>query len=267
VTAALGDLVGLAGVFNEPNIGLALRQVLPPGLYSQFPALMREAAQACGSPRFSTVQFANQDLARPNLIAAYEKAYGVIKGGPGKFPVGLSLAIFDDQAVGEGSVRDQMRAELYEPWLDAVRRTGDFIGVQTYSRVRWDRNGKMEPPPGARLTQMHEEFYPEALENTIRYAHARTGKPVYVTENGVSTDDDRERIEYIQRALRGVRNCLDSGVPVRSYIHWSLLDNFEWVSGYGPKFGLVAVNRATQTRTPKPSAAMLGALAKSRRLA
>lgn len=266
-TAALGDLVGVAGVFNEPNIGLILGEVVPPQLVAQFPDLMQEAARTYGSPRWSTMQFGDQKAMQPNLIAAYEKAYGVIKAGPGDFPVGLSLAMFDDQAAGPGSIRDQMRARFYGPWLEAVRRTGDFIGVQTYTRKVWGPTGELPPPPGARINQMHEEFYPEAIEGSIRYAHAATGKPVYVTENGVATENDAWRVEYIGRALAGVQRCLASGVPVKSYIHWSLLDNFEWVSGYGPKFGLVAVDRATQKRTPKPSAGYLGGLARGKRFA
>ena len=90
--------------------------------------------------------------------------------------------------------------------------------------------------------------------------------PIYVTENGVSTEDDTRRIEYIQRALTGVRNCLASGIDVRGYIHWSLLDNFEWIMGYRPKFGLVAVDRQTQERTIKPSAHYLGAVARGNRI-
>ena len=86
--------------------------------------------------------------------------------------------------------------------------------------------------------------------------------PIYVTENGVSTEDDARRIEYIERALDGVRRCLADGIDVRGYIHWSLLDNFEWIYGYRPKFGLVAVDRATQQRTIKPSARYLGEIAK-----
>ena len=78
----------------------------------------------------------------------------------------------------------------------------------------------------------------------------------------MSTDDDARRIEYIRRALSGVLKCLADGIDVRGYIHWSLLDNFEWIMGYRPKFGLVAVDRATQQRTIKLSARYLGEIAR-----
>ena len=91
---------------------------------------------------------------------------------------------------------------------------------------------------------MGYEVWPEALEGTIRRATEVTGGlPVYVTENGIGTDDDALRIEYVTRALAGVHRCLDDGIDVRGYFYWSLLDNFEWVLGYGPTFGLVAVDR------------------------
>ncbi len=102
---------------------------------------------------------------------------------------------------------------------------------------------------------MGYEFWPEALEGTIRRVHEVTGGlPVYVTENGIGTDDDEDRIEYVGRALAGVRRCLDDGIDVRGYFYWSLMDNFEWVLGYRPTFGLVAVDRETFVRTSKPSA-------------
>jgi beta-glucosidase len=106
-------------------------------------------------------------------------------------------------------------------------------------------------------------FQPEALEPAIRRAAQVTGLPVIVTENGVATDDDERRVEFIERALRGVEACLRDGVDVRGYIYWSLFDNFEWVFGYRPTFGLVAVDRATQTRSVKPSARRLGEIARS----
>jgi len=87
-----------------------------------------------------------------------------------------------------------------------------------------------------------------------------------VTENGIGTDDDSRRIEYARRALGALGTCVADGIDVRGYVHWSLLDNFEWLFGYRPTFGLVAVDRATMVRTPKPSASWLGTLAAANRL-
>jgi len=81
----------------------------------------------------------------------------------------------------------------------------------------------------------------------------RAAVPVFVTENGIGTTDDTQRIAYVRRALDGVVRCLRDGIDVRGYFYWSLLDNFEWLFGYGPQFGLIAVDRKTMERTIKPS--------------
>jgi beta-glucosidase len=101
---------------------------------------------------------------------------------------------------------------------------------------------------------MGYEFWPRSLEATVREAAARTRKPVIVTENGIGTDDDSRRIAYTEEALRGLHRAVADGIDVRGYIHWSAMDNFEWTLGYRPRFGLIAVDRETQERRPKPSA-------------
>ena len=100
------------------------------------------------------------------------------------------------------------------------------------------------------------------LGATIRRAATVTGVPVLVTENGIATDDDTRRAAFVRRALDSVLECLADGIDVRGYIYWSLLDNFEWILGYRPTFGLVAVDRVTQARTVKPSAGWLGNIAR-----
>jgi beta-glucosidase len=267
----LGDLMGAALTLNEPNVGRLMRWLMPPRPpngadqapgYSLMADMMRNAAIAAGSDRFVSMFSGGGTDSGPSLLEAHRRGMEAIKSVRSELPVGVSLAITDEQAVGPNSKRDAMRADVYDEWLQAAAKS-DFIGVQTYTRNRFDDKGVMAKPVGAELNQMGEEFYPEALEATIRYAHQSTGRPVYVTENGVATADDTRRTEYIRRAVLGVRNCLRDGIPVRSYLHWSLLDNFEWVAGYRPKFGLVAVDLETFKRTPKPSAYYLGAIAKS----
>ncbi len=93
------------------------------------------------------------------------------------------------------------------------------------------------------------------------------GIPVLVTENGIATTEDTERVTYLQRAVRAVARCLQDGIDVRSYICWTAFDNFEWMSGYRPKMGLIAVDRATQERTVKPSAHWLGTVARTNGIA
>ena len=85
--------------------------------------------------------------------------------------------------------------------------------------------------------------------------------PLLVTENGIGTTDDEQRIDYVRQALAGVLDAIAEGVDVRGYTYWSLLDNFEWALGYRPRFGIVGVDRQTFARTTKPSAAWLASVA------
>jgi beta-glucosidase len=150
----------------------------------------------------------------------------------------------------EGSISKRTTGSLL---LDAAK-TGDFVGVQNYGRQRLNDKGAMSPPAGAELTDSGEEFYPDSLNGAIAYAHAATGKPVVVTENGIDTVDDARRARYVPLAIAGMRRAMAAGAPVLGYVHWSLLDNFEWLFGFGPKYGLVEVDRETFKRKVKPSA-------------
>ena len=201
------------------------------------------------------------------FIDAHRKAVSAIRAAGVAAPIGLTLAMQDYQAVAGGeALRDRERRDMEDVYLEAARGD-DFLGVQTYTRVRYGPDGLLGPEAGVPVTQMGYEFWPEALEACIRRAHHVTGWiPLLVTENGLGTEDDAERVEYVGRALRGVLACLADGITVQGYVYWSLLDNFEWAFGYRPKFGLVAVDRATQARLPKPSAAWLGAIARANRL-
>ena len=165
---------------------------------------------------------------------------------------------------GAPSLVADYERRLYGDWIDVARSHADFFGVQCYTRLRFDDHGMAAPPQGAELTLSGYEFYPQALANTIRWAHRTIGKPIYVTESGVAVADDARRIAFIDRALDGVRECLDEGISVHSYIYWSLLDNFEWTSGYAVPFGLAAVDRQSFKRTPRPSAFHFAAIARAK---
>ena len=246
VTARLGDLIGWGCTLNEPNV-VAMHGyrsgIFPPGV--------RDSGR--------------RRVANGVFIDAHRRAVDAIKSGPGDFPVGLTMSLGDYQVAEPGGEArlDPIRSVMEDVFLEAISGD-DFIGVQTYTRHRMAPDGELGPPDGAERTQMGYEFYPEALEATIRRAWAMTnGVPVVVTENGIGTADDTRRVEFVRRALAGLGRCLDDGVDVRGYIHWSLLDNFEWSLGYTPTFGLVAVDRTTMERTPKPSASWLGAIARA----
>lgn len=266
VASHLGDLMRYATTFNEPNLPMLLRW-LP---VSEIPIvkvkrMARQAANAVGSDQFGCFFLGDAKKLQERMIAAHHRAIDEMKSGPGRYPIGVSVSLQDEQPVGPDSKRDKKCAEVYDPWLEAAGRS-DFLGVQSYTRCRVGKKGDLSPESGSEMTQMGYEYWPEALEACLRYASSKVSVPIYVTENGVSTDDDLRRVEYIRRALDGVVNCLKDGIDIRGYIHWSLLDNFEWIMGYRPKFGLVSVDRTTQERTVKPSAHYLGEIARNNRL-
>ncbi|SDE39682.1 beta-glucosidase [Blastococcus fimeti] len=186
------------------------------------------------------------------LIAAHRAAREELGAVPG-LRSGWTVANQNFQALpGEDAAARAWAAPREDQFIDAAEGD-DFIGVQAYTRLMIGRGGPVEAPEGTRRTQMGWEFYPDALEGAIRSTAARIGTPIVVTENGIATDDDGERAEYLTGALAGVERALADGIDVRGYVHWSLLDNYEWGS-WAPTFGLVSVDRETFARTIKPSA-------------
>ena len=193
-----------------------------------------------------------------------------IKAGRGDFPVGLTLSMTDYQPVpadDPGALRavERIRRHGEDNFLEACRGD-DYVGVQTYSRSRVGPEGQLGPEDGVEVLPMGYEFWPEALAACIRRAWEVTEHvPVLVTENGIGTDDDAQRRRYVERALNGVLDCIAEGIDVQGYTYWSCLDNFEWAFGYGPRFGIIDVDRRTQQRTVKPTGQWLGQVARANR--
>lgn len=144
-------------------------------------------------------------------------------------------------------------------------RGDDWAGVQAYSSQEVDADGLVPHPDLPDNTLVGTTFRPDALGMALRHAAKMTGGvPLLVTENGIATAEDAERVRYIEGALAGLREAISDGIDVRAYLHWSLLDNYEW-GHWRPTFGLVAVDKETFVRTPKPSLAVLGAVARAER--
>lgn len=138
----------------------------------------------------------------------------------------------------------------------------DFLGINYYSRI-WASAAKTPPPNALGVTDMGWEIYPDGLRELLTGLRAGYAlPPIYITENGCACADrlengavdDTARIDYLRRHLEALAQARAAGVDVRGYFAWSLMDNFEWDSGYAKRFGLVHVDYATQVRTPKASA-------------
>lgn len=249
-----------ACTLNEPNSSLMM-MATPPELVARVTPLLRSMNAAAGRASGAEETFYNaiipyrDDVPRvqEHLLAAHERGRAAIKSVRSNLPVGVTLAIRDEQDAGSESVAASRRQSFYGPWLEAARRD-DFVGVQNYARARWQGDTQLPPPEGARLTPDGEEVYPRSLANVVRHAHAVANVPILVTEHGVGSDNDELREWLIPQALGELHSAISEGVPVIGYLHWSLLDNFEWIHGFRVRYGLCSVDRSTFERTPKPSA-------------
>lgn len=181
------------------------------------------------------------------VIRAHQAARAAMKAVKPELQIGLTLSLHDIQAQegGEETAAKEWVDEFthYVPYI----KEDDFFGLQNYSRSLIGPNGILPVPEGAEITQMDYEYYPEGLEHVIRRVYEEMPMPIMVTENGIATADDTRRVAYIQTAMNGVENCIQDGIPVKGYMYWSMMDNFEWQKGFGMTFGLISVDRTTQT--------------------
>ena len=247
-TSHIGDLIGWACTLNELNligVGGNTNGTSPPGV--QYDLLRHLAVNEA-------------------VVRAHRAAVEAMRSGPAAFPVGLTLSMDEMVAEPGGDTVLAAACEILEDMF--MRATGgdDFMGVQCYSRIHFGPDGQAPNDPHVPTTQMGYEYWPQGVEHCVRRAAAATGLPVLITESGIATDNDSERITYLTEVLRGVRRALDEGVDIRGFFVWSLLDNFEWSHGFRPKFGLHSVDPVTFARTPKPSASWYRSVAQANRL-
>jgi beta-glucosidase len=264
VTAHLGDLLSWVCTLNEPNLMAMMRStgVLAMGAGDRGPAPDPVEA-AAGVGGFDPARYRMGIVAADieQMATAHRLAVQAIKATTGTVKAGWTLALVDLQPAEGGEARWLEARRLGQTdWL-SVSADDDFVGVQTYSRTRIGPDGRLPLPEGTPTMQTGWEVYPEALGHTVRLAAEHAGVPILVTENGMATDDDEARIAYTRAALEGLAECMEDGIDVRGYIHWTLLDNFEWNAGYSKTFGLIAVDRGTFVRSVKPSAHWLGQVA------
>ena len=152
--------------------------------------------------------------------------------------------------------------------METIHQPLDFLGANIYGGwlVRAGANGGFEEvhfPAGFPLTAFGWPVTPDALYWAPKWLHERYHLPVFITENGCSSRDwisldgkvhDPQRIDFTARYLLALARASHEGVPLLGYLHWSLLDNFEWQEGYTQRFGLIFVDFPTRRRIPKDSA-------------
>lgn len=278
IAKELGDSMTYVCTINEANMGLQIAKLMEDmkqrvtsdvqvGLNTQAPSnmmlYMKEAAEAFGiDPRnINTFHSPRTAVGDGVIIQAHVKARDAMKAACPHLKIGLSLSLHDFQALPGGE------QNAYVEWIDEFIhylpyiRNDDYIGVQNYTRKLIGPGGTVQPDADAPRTQMGYEDYPASITNVTRKVAEHFKGDIIITENGISTSDDKRRVEFIREALDGVQKCIDDGIPVKGYLYWTLLDNFEWQLGFTPTFGLIAVDRSTQTRFPKESLKFLGSYA------
>ena len=137
---------------------------------------------------------------------------------------------------------------MYDHWL-ALARDDDFVGVQNYEREIYGPDGALPVPEGVPVNGMGTAVEPDSLRGAVEYAYAVSRVPILVSEHGIGTEDDSLRAGFLEPSLDGLAQAIADGIPVLGYCHWTLMDNFEWIGGYGPKLGLHSVDRETFERT------------------
>jgi beta-glucosidase len=147
----------------------------------------------------------------------------------------------------------------------------DYLGLNYYcgERVRFNLRdpaglfGENLPPPGLPVSSFGWAIEPDGLRRALIGLWTEFHLPILITENGVADERDELRPGFIVDHLAAVSEALRSGVDVRGYLHWSSMDNFEWAEGYSKRFGLIAVDRQTMDRVPKPSAAVFAEICRT----
>jgi beta-glucosidase len=240
---ALADLAGAFCTLNEPNLPMN-------AFYDRHgERFHRVAGVEMPFPMCHAHEARDRQLEAHRLAVATIREHCAV-------PVGMSLNLHEHVAKEGGEARlAEIQRECEDVFLEAARGD-DFVGVQNYGR-------KLIGPEGVSkwegdLDFLGYDYAPNALEVCVRHAIALSGAACYVTEHGTCYPDDTRRVRVIDDAIVGLGSCLRDGLDVRGYFHWCAFDAFEWRLGYRLLFGAIAVDRATQERSPKPSARHLG---------
>jgi len=249
-----GAYVSSWNTFNEPNLYATLGYLL-----GEFPPFRK-----------------NMYTARKvieNMGKAHDIVYDLLKSTYPDKPVGIShnSAVFAAE-----NILGEMAASFADMWyMDFMPKhflRSDFFGLSYYARVAFDPlpiTNLYSPEKIAKLKKPHDdiwEYYPQGLYEVIERYWTKFGKPVIITENGICTNDDSQRVKAIQDYMVEVHRAINNKIDVRGYYHWSTWDNFEWTLGPTYKFGLYGCDPMSMERTKKPSADLYTRLAHDREI-
>jgi len=235
----LGDDFSYVTLLNEPNV-----YVYASYLIGQWPPEKRSALMAI--------------KVYHNLQIAHKRGYAMLKQRHPAMKIGIAFALGDMQPAQPRNMLSRLVATVaayMQNWwyLNRISKELDFIGVNYYMTTYFTWRGVMQYSQAPKSDAgWHME--PKDLERVLLATWKRYRKPIIITENGLADGGDVHRQWWLEQTIEAMQAALAKGVDLRGYLHWSLLDNFEWSFGWWPKFGLVAVDRKTMKRVVRPSA-------------
>jgi beta-glucosidase len=283
VVANLQDLCDFWLTINEPNIYAVQGYLLgtfPPGEHDLKLALgvTRNLLQA-----HIEAFYAISEL-QPEARIGYCLHYRLFDPARAFWPPDTAAASLQEESFNWALLRAAETGRFSFPLSFALKPlshaagTRDYHGINYYTREmvsfdptkpaelfarRFTRPGAIANDPG--LDTNFGEIYPEGLYRVLKAVHRRTrgNKPLYITENGFCDARDDRRPRSLLEHLAMMHRAIQEGVPVRGYLHWTLVDNFEWAEGWGARFGLIELDQKTQERIPRKSASLFGEICRA----
>jgi beta-glucosidase len=278
--AALADVCSTWVTFNEPNVYTTEGYVtghFPPGLRGR--ASLAARAQANIARAHARTYRRIHEL-QPDAKVGWAHHCVTFRPWRGERRLDRLVAALYDSSFNEpfphvlqhGRMPRSLGGTLVGD-LSEARGTCDFVGINLYAlmRVAFDPRrprdlfGRRVVPPDAiradpTSDDLFGEPYPQGIADFVERL-GELGKPIYVLENGYPDRADRVRPWVLATAARAMHDALRGGADLRGYYHWTLVDNFEWYSGWDLRFGLVELDERTQERTPRPSAQLYSRIA------
>jgi len=236
VVEALGDDVKFWIVLNEPEVNAGMGYML--GIW---PPQKKNILQ------YFRVTY--------NLMKAHKLTYKEVKKINPKAQVGIAKQNVSFSLKRNTPVNRIIRclANFYwnHVWLCSLKKHQDFIGLNHYFHCVVDYG--LYKNDFKIVNDLGWEIWPTSLYECLKDLE-KYNKPVYITENGLADAKDEKRTWFIYEMLKGVHKAIEEGIDVKGYLHWSLMDNFEWAEGYWPRFGLIEIDYGTLERKPRKSA-------------
>lgn len=203
-----------------------------------------------------------------NLTKAHKKAYRVIKSANPKIQIGIAQQLANISAKRPQNLLDNfatwwMRYSWNWWFYNRIKKYQDYVGFNYYftdyyqlGKYKKAKNTELfhRVNPSEPKNDLGWYMEPEGIYPLIVRVWAHYKKPIMITENGVADMNDEYRRWWIEETIVAMERALSEDIEMIGYLHWSLLDNFEWAYGWWPKFGLVEVDRKTMKRTVRPSA-------------